>query len=487
MPQLDPYQPSAAQPWNARRVAHLYNRLGFGANLAQIKAGLLLTPSQLVDKLLNESAALPPVLEPVFANWEYSDHELDTPADANDSIGLKRNEMYRRWISEMMTPNLAVRARMASLLHNIMVTGVNEYQSPSYQFQYYKLLHKHAFGNYKSLALEMGKSAAMLVYLNGNISVAAEPNENYARELMELFTLGENQGYTQADIVEMARALTGWKCDEGNWVAPYFDATDWDSTQKTIFGQTGNYNYTQAHNLVFAFRKAQVSRFFPKKLYQQFIYQEINDEVWAGLAATFEANSWEIMPVLKQLFKSEHFFSDKILNIKIKSPLDALLQIANASGVQFADWTTGNTFFNDIAYWAYELGQEIFQPPNVAGWPGHHAWLNENTLTYRWTFAGYVVNNLGIEDTNREILRQLAVDLTGNSKNPYQITGALVDHFLQQDLEPIQLEAAIMAFKEGIPQNYFDDGSWDLGANEVPYQIQNLLYYLVRLPEFQLS
>ncbi len=486
MPLLDPYQPSAAQPWDARRVAHLYDRLGFGAARAEIEAGLLMSPGDLVDKLLNGAAALPPVAEPFYANWDYNDYIAADP-DPNVPIGEHRSELYRRWISEMLTPDLAVRARMALFFHNNFATGVDEYQSPPYQFQYYRLLNDFAFGNFKDLTIEMGKSAAMLVYLNGNISEASEPNENYARELMELFTMGENQGYTQADIVNMARALTGWRADEGNWYQPYFNPNLWDDTQKTIFGQTGNFNFTTAHNLIFTARKEQASRFLPTKLYRQFVYQEINSEVIDGLSATFQTNNWAMLPVLKQLFKSEHFFSEKIMLTKIKSPLDMMLSLIRSSGAQFPDWTTGNTFFNDIAYWGYELGQEIYNPPNVAGWPGHHVWLNENTLTARWTFGEYVVYNIQLEDTNRETLRQLAVGLTNNSNNPYQITGALVEHFLRQELEPIQLQAAIMAFKEGIPSNYFDDGSWNLGWNEAPYQIANLLYYLVRLPEFQLG
>ena len=485
MPLLDPFQPSAAQPWNARRVAHLYNRLGFGATHAEVEAGLQLSPSDLVDQLLDAAAALPSPAEPVFANWTYDDYVAADP-DPNALIGAHRNEMYRRWISEMLAPATSVRARMSFFFHNNFVTGVRNYQSPAYQFQYYKLLNDFAFGNFQELAREMGRSAAMLVYLNGNISVAAEPNENYARELMELFTLGENQGYTQADIVNMARALTGWRADEGSWYLPYFNPNLWDKNPKTIFGQTGNFNFDQAHNLIFTYRKPQVSRFLPTKLYKQFVYQEIDTEVIDGLSATFQSNNWEIMPVLKQLFKSEHFFSEKIMGAHLKSPIELLLGLIRNSGTQFPDWMTNTTFFNDIAYWASELGQEIFNPPNVAGWPGHHLWLNENTLTYRWTFADYVVYNLQVDASNREILRQLAIDLTNNSNNPYLVTEAVVEHFLRQDLEPIQLEAAIMAFKEGIPSNYFDDGSWNLSWNEAPFQITNLLKYLVRLPEFQL-
>lgn len=487
MPLLDPYQPSLSQPWNARRVAHLYNRLGFGATLAEIKAGLQMSPGQLVDKLLNEALALPSPPDPVWSNWTYSDYLLADPVDVNVPIGNHRNELYRRWIGEMTSPATAARAKIALALSNILVTGVNEYQSPPFQFHYYKLLHDFALGNYKELVLRMAKSPAMLVYLNGNISVASEPNENYARELMELFTMGENNGYTQADIVEMARALTGWRCDEGDWLFPYFDPTRWDDQPKTVFGVTGNFNFKQAHDLIFEFRKSEIAAFIPKKIYEAFVYPVDNQAVIAEMSATFQQHYWELEPMLRQLFKSQHFFSNEMMAVRIKSPLDALLGLVRTSGVPIPDWTTGDYHYNDIAYWASELNQEIFQPPNVAGWPGGHAWLNENTLTYRWTFTNYVMGWLFSEDSWREVFRELARELSNNSDNPYLITTALVEHFLRQDLEPGQLEGAIATFKDGYPENYYQDGTWNLNLDYVPFQVGNLFNYLMRLPEFQLN
>ena len=204
---LAPYEPSAAKPWNARRVAHVYRRLGFGATFAQIQAGLQLSPSDLIDSLLDPAVDLGPPDPPVWATWDYAMYEAEDPNGDLDLIGQHRRELRVRWLKDMLTDG--IRAKMALFWSNHFVTGINTYNSNPYMWDYYSLIHEYAFGNFRSFAREVGKNSAMLVYLNGNQNVAGSPNENYARELMELFTLGEGNGYSQADIVNMARALTG--------------------------------------------------------------------------------------------------------------------------------------------------------------------------------------------------------------------------------------------------------------------------------------
>ncbi len=486
MAALDPFQPSPTNPWNARRVAHLYNRLGFGASRSEIEAGLAMSPSDLVDQLLDAAAALPTPAAPVWANWTYSDYLAFNP-DPNVPFGEHRSELYRRWTNEMTLAPMAVRAKMALFWSNVFVAEVENYNAPPYQWAYFRLLHDHAFGNFQVLAKEIGRSAAMLIYLNGNISDAAEPNENYARELMELFTMGENNGYTQHDIAEMARALTGWRTFD-ELTSPEFVAANWDDQPKTIFGQTGNFDFEAAHDLIFQHRAAQVAWHVPRKIYHFFVYGGQPDaEAVEKMGQIFQQNGWQILPMLRALFKSEHFFDEKTMRSQIKMPLESLLSLIRQTAVAFPDWTTGEVKWNDFAYWAYELNQEIFNPPNVAGWPGHRTWINENTLGKRWGFCEAVLNYVGGEEAHRETLRQMAIDLTASSKNAYIVTAAIVEHVLGQELDTIHFEAAVMAFKEGVPENYFIDGSWDLTWNEAPFQVLNLLRYLVRLPEFQLN
>jgi uncharacterized protein (DUF1800 family) len=324
----------------------------------------------------------------------------------------------------------------------------------------------------------------MLVYLNGNLSVAGEPNENYARELMELFTMGESNGYTQADIVEMSKALTGWRASDYLCDPPYYDPNLHDNTTKTIFGQSANFSFTTAHNLIFSARADQVSHYITGKLYKHFVYQKVDSQVVEGLAQTFREGNWEILPVLKQLFKSEHFFEDAYMSARHKSPLESMINLYKMANVPSSEVAVDR--WNAIGYWSYQLGQEIFNPPNVAGWKGYRNWINESTLTARWNYSSAVAYWLTTQDQSRESLRTLAQALTNDSKDPVLITAALTEFFLGQTLDPVHLQSAVINFKSGIPENYYIDGTWNLYWDEAPYQIVNLLYYLVKLPEFQL-
>ena len=262
-PPLSAYVPSSAKPWNARRVAHLYRRMGFGASLAQIQQGLQMSPSDLIDQLLETAADLGPPDPPYWGGWTMDEYAANPDPNL---VFIHRDELRRRWMGEMLDEG--IRAKMALFWHNHFVTELDVYGCNAFLWSYFSMIHDNAFGNFRIFTREMGKTGAMLIYLNGNLSIAGQPNENYARELMELFTMGESNGYTQADIVAMARALTGWRGNDYECDPPFFEPTLHDNTPKTIFGQTSNFGFTTAHNLIFTARANQVSEFITGKLYK---------------------------------------------------------------------------------------------------------------------------------------------------------------------------------------------------------------------------
>jgi uncharacterized protein (DUF1800 family) len=476
---LIPYVPTAAKPWNARRVAHLYRRLGFGATYAQIQQGLLMTPSALVDQLLDGAATAPQPVAPVWGNWTANQYGGDTAL-----IFEHIKELKRRWLIDMFGEG--IRAKMAFFWSDHFVTQLSTYMCNSWLWDYYRLLHLHAFGNFKNFALAIGKSPAMLQFLNGNLNVVGEPNENYARELMELFTMGEGNGYTSADIVNMARALTGWQADDDDCAPATYNPAKHDNSQKTIFGQTGNFGFDDAHNLIFTARPDQVAHYIPTKIYKYFVYQNPDNQVIEGLAATFKNGNWELLPMMKQLFKSEHFFEEQLVNARIKSPMETFIPILKMTGVTYPVEIT-NDWLDEVLYYAYILNEELFEPPNVSGWKEHRPWINESTLTLRWQYATKTINLHLQNNSALGKLQQLALDLTNQSNDPAVVTAALIEFFTGQSLSTVHLQAAIGYFKSGIPENYFLDGSWNLFWDEVPEQILNLMKYLVKLPEFQLT
>ncbi len=479
---LDPYTPSTQKPWNKERVAHLYRRLGYGASLAEINdvlnASPVVSPSQLVDQLLDSVLNAPAPVAPFWANYTSTDYNGDDVL-----IAQHENEFTNRWVSEQATDS--IRSKITLFWHNHFVTEKEVYGCNSYMWSYYALLHQYGLGNFRTFVEEMGKTPAMLVYLNGNENVADEPNENYGRELLELFTLGENNGYTQDDIVEVARALTGWRCAMYECTAPYFDSNYYDSSPKTIFGQTGNWNYDDVHQLIFTVRSEQTAYNICSKIYRHFVYDEINEEVISGMMLTFQQNNFELAPVFRQLFKSEHFFESVLIGAHIKSPIESFMNVIKAAGLDIQE-DFNSEFLGFMTYGCMELGQSFFNPVDVAGWPGYHDWLNENTLTTRWSFMSDLLFYF-IQTSGKGKLLNLAIELTNNSNDPQLITQAIANHFLVRPLDTIQLESATQYFKGEIPQNYFDDGSWNLYWDEVPDQILNLLNYLARLPEFQLA
>lgn len=476
---LAPYVPSASKPWNARRVAHLYRRLGLGATHTQIQQGLQISPSALVDQLLDNAASLAPPTPTNWANWNANQYGNDLPL-----VISHQRELKRRWLLDML--NEGVRSKMAFFWHDHFVVQLSGHMCNAWLWDYYNLLHKHALGNFKNFALDIGKSPGMLHYLNGNLNVAGQPNENYARELMELFTMGESNGYTQADIVGMARALTGWTSDDDDCDPSWFNASKHDNGQKTIFGQTSNYSFEAAHDLIFTVRSEQVSHYIPEKIYKWYVYQHADSVVVDGLANTFKSANWELLPMLKRLFKSEHFFEEQFICAKIKSPLEAFASLMKMVGATYPAQITDH-WLNEVNYYAYILHQELFEPPNVAGWKEHRNWINESTLSLRWKYAAAIVNSIGQNYDIHSNLRAMALDLTNGSNDPSVIVPALIDFFLGQSLQPIHLQAAIGYFKAGIPENYFLDGSWNLYWDEAPEQILNLLLYLTKLPEYQLT
>ena len=480
---IQTYQPSAEKPWNKERIAHLYRRLGFGATYNEIIAGLATDPEDLVDQLIDGAFNLPNPATPFWGDYTMQDFE-DNP---DLEVFQLKMEFRRRWLLEMTAEGpVAIRAKLALFWSNHFVTAENVYECINYMWKYYELLNTHCLGNFKEFVELMGINPAMLVYLNGNLNVVNEPNENYARELMELFTMGENNGYTQNDIAEVSRALTGWQAHGYFCIPVSLDENLYDNGSKTIFGQTGNWDYGQVHDLIFEQRTDEVAHHICSEIYKFFVYPEINEDIVNALAETFKApaNNWNLVPVFKQLFKSEHFFDEVLITGHIKSHVEVFIGTIKLIGLEH------NTHYTDdlLDFFTYRLdslGQHLFNPPDVAGWPGHRAWVNENTLTSRWNFSGQQLYWY-LDDPGRAQMVQLALDLSNGSNNPEIIVGLVANHFLGKDLSPAALQTAIQYFKGDVPENYFQDGSWSLYWDSAPWQMLTLINHLVRLPEFHL-
>ena len=471
---IAPYVPSAAMPWNRSRAIHLYKRMNFGASQQEIDAALQKTPIQLVEEIIDAAIALPLAEEPQWAYWKLSDY-------TDIQVGVEQIQSWKRnWLRDMIRHGF--RDKLALFWHNHFVTRLDDYNCPSYMYQYHKLLQKYALGNFKDFVYEIGKTPAMLFFLNGIQNTKFEPNENYGRELYELFTLGRDNGYNQTDIAQTAKALTGFNgfveaCDAIGFVPDYHD-----NSMKTIFGRTGNWGYDDVINILFEERADEIAEYICTKLYRNFISYQIDESIVAALASTFKNNDFEIAPVLRQLFKSEHFFDEANINVQIKSPLETLLGFIK----------DGNFFYDDdeiltaIDYFAGLLGQQLFNPIDVSGWDGDRAWIQNVTLTGRWQFLEIYIFYL--YENNPQELINLAKTLTNDSNDPVLISQTIVNHFIPKGLQTSEAyERAEIVFKWEVPQNYYDSGDWNLNWEYVEAQVALLLRHITRQPDFQLT
>lgn len=473
---LAPYNPSASKPWNIQRVRHVTKRLGYGLDVAQEQAILSQSPSAFVDTWITDSINYMNTPAPAWANWTISDY-----TDFNS----ERFDQYDEWLLQTYDDalNLKLRSKMTLFWHNHFVTKIEDYQASSWLYQYYNLLQTHALGNFKTLTKEIGKNEAMLMFLNGRSNNKWNPNENYARELFELFTLGANNNYTQTDIVEAARALTGYQ-DFSELGAPInFQLSSFDDTTKVIFGSAPtNFNHDTLIDHLFSVRANEISDFIVKKIYKAFVSPELPAQaIIDQLATTFRTNNWEIAPVLRELFKSEHFFEDVAIGSIIKDPMDCFLIYFKEANFPYTPQQ-----LEVIFYYAANLGQQYYDPIDVAGWQGDRDWINNSTIPARWQGLEYIMWTTWNLDP--ELFRNFAVSVASSTNDPAIIAQEIVDRFVPKTLHTVADYAlATSVFKGDVPQNYYDNMQWDLNWGSVPYQVVLLMQHIFRMPEYQLK
>lgn len=485
-------------PLDKQRAAHLYRRLGFSASVQTIDQAVGQNAPTLVSSLINEAINMPPTPAPAWADWNNSNYPADD--DLARQVRRTQSEEWRiSYTDGLLNNNL--RERLSFFWSNHFVTELDVYDCNSFLYYYTNCLQRNAIGNFKTFVSEIGLTSAMLYYLDGVYNNGNNPNENYARELYELFTLGDGNGYTEEDIIETAKALTGYvERGEIGCEAVTFNPERFDAGPKTILGQTGNWGYDDVIDILFQERPTQIATFICRKLYEFFVHPDSKDDagnaetIITGMANTFIGSNFEIAPVLEQLFSSQHFFDDEAIGVIIKSPFDIYLNLLNETGFAYDNGTLLN-----VVDTSRLLGQELFDPFDVAGWQRDRQWINTNFMIGRW-LSSEVFFEMFYQN-NPQQFRTLAMDAVGaadsNTSNPETVVSAIVDKITPKGLlTPQDFENAMSVFKiEDVPENYYGAdyvagglGLWMLSVSpEVPSQVFLLLMHLSRQPEFQLK
>lgn len=367
-----------AKPMGEGDARHLLNRTGFGAPPASVTAYARLSREQAVERLLASARTVPTLAPPAqsFANMA----RIRSLGEEEKQAALREEfrrgaEMRAWWLQEMVTTPSPLTERMTLFWHNHFVSSQQKVKSGKLMLDQNLLLRHHALGNFGEMLHAVGKDPAMLVYLDAAANRKGQPNENFAREVMELFTLGEGR-YTEADIKEAARAFTGWSIDRDDgsyrW-RPFLH----DDGVKSVLGQRGRLDGDAVLDILLA--QPATAEFISKKLWREFVSPEPDPVQLKRVAQHFRNSRYDIREALRALLATPAFWAPENRGALVKSPVDLVVGAVRTLEVPVTDALP-------LAFAVRQLGQDLFAPPNVRGWPGGEAWIDSSTLLARKQF-----------------------------------------------------------------------------------------------------
>lgn len=440
---LKSYKPSASEPWNYERVAHLLRRAGFGGDYSQIEELLKLGPDRAIDRLLN--------FDPE-ALTRFEQQVTDLKADLGE-----RDDIKAWWIYRIYYSPAPLQEKMTLFWHNHFATSMQKVRAPELMVQQNDLFRKHALGNFQRLVLEVSKDPAMIQWLDNSNNLKGKPNENYARELMELFTIGIGH-YTEQDIKEAARAFTGWQMD---FTGFYFNPEQHDFGEKSFMGQTGPFNGGDIIRIIM--QQPAASEFIARKLFQFLAYDSPDDATVKELASILVTSRYEIRPLVEKILRSRAFFSEKSMQAQIKSPVEFVVGTPKVLELDL-DARTAKL----LARAAAQMGQNLFEPPSVKGWDGGRAWINTATLLNRQNFIQQLTQ------IRAKQLVELRQKLNVDEREPDRALDLYAQAILQRPLSEKD-RTALMPYMEKIGADA-DPGAW-----------RALTYQILSLPQYQLN
>jgi len=482
---LDGYN-LANSAWGAPHIRHLLTRASFGVAVDELNTLLPLTKSQIVARLLTDDP-LPAspgawITEPydpaVYRTWTQAEQQAWQRANR-----LHIEETRAWWILRMAASPFNLREKMTLFWHNHFTSEFDVVQLAQWVYMQNDTLRKHALGNFRTFLKAIYKDPAMLLYLDGVRSIRTQPNENFARELFELFTLGVGN-YTENDIKQAARAFTGWQIDtrnigstDPNKPVAYLVPNRFDSGIKTVFGKSGNFGGDDIIDLVLD--QPVVAEFICGKLYKFFVSRETDKAFVTELANIFRQNNYEIKPVVQAIFESDHFYSEHAVASLIKSPIE--LGVNNVRLLKPKRVTP--TY---IISSATSLDQDLLNPPNVAGWPGQRSWINASSLVTRNVFSETYIMGGNINNPGNSRLTQIDVDAMAFARS-FGVEKAtdLIDHFTAHLLR-YPIDEATRDFLITVLVGSADPDDWSLNYPGADKQVKDCLVQIMRLPEFQL-
>lgn len=540
MPYLDPYTGN----WTSSQARHLLRRTTFGPSEQMVNTavnlGLNGTISTLFTTLPEPTPPVKTIPDGTGANqlndpgatygqtWVNAAPfpNINPPMLRNRVLRARSKSLYSWTVLQMHYTDISIREKMALFWHNHFVVADGTIAHREYL--YYKLLRSFATGNFKTLTKEITIDTGMLFYLSGAENTNLAPNENYSRELLELFTIGKGQlvapgdytNYTENDVIEMAKVLTGWQVppvSNTNTLTAQFTASRHVTGSKqlshrfnnAVISENGAQEY---HDLIdVIFQQNECSRFIMRKLYRWFVGYEITSDietnVIAPLATILRNNNYEIAPALQVLLKSEHFFQSTAC--MIKSPIDLIMSATRGLGLNPPQGNVSNEY--DHTYHHYimsaDMEQALFYHPNVAGWKAYYQepqfyklWINNLLLPKRHQFCRLMVeggtfsyNNENYNVTSIVPVLDIANSIS-NAQDPNILINKLAEIMFNYPITASQLTALKDVLIPGLPDfewsleysDYLADPSNQTVSTSVKNKLKNLISVMVRMSEFQI-
>ncbi len=427
------------------RMAHLLRRAGFGATPAELDQYLAMGYEATVDWLLN---------------YQDRPDPADVLAEVLAFDFTRRDELKRWWVARMLKTNRPLQEKMTLFWHGLLTSGFSKVNKPELMKQQNELLRANALGNVRTLLKAVSKDAAMLVWLDGNNSRKKAANENYARELMELFTMGIGN-YTEADVKESARAFTGWTINKDTLQAEFRKAQH-DDGVKTFLGQTGRWSADDIVDIILRQRVA--AEYLSRRLFTFFGYRNPSHDTVGLLADVFSASNWDIKAVMRALLLSDEFSSSQAYRALVKSPADYVVGVLRTLKVE----TDGD----GMPFQLREMGQDILDPPNVAGWPGGGAWINSATWLQRVNFANGLI-------TRRKGSPSASLAIAQPGEDSRALSQRLIDLLLDGNFDPDR-RASVEAW-------IYQNAPATLTTAFLNRQGRHLAYLLLASPDYQLA
>ncbi len=475
-------EPLPAGQWDEAKARHLLVRAGFGGTPQEVRKLCALGLHKAVDYLVDYAflpapdapfEPLPPGRDDALAaNVKQLGIRGAEGLISTRQVGARDHHGSLRtwWARRMVESPRQLQEKLTLFWHGHFAAQFNAVGHTYAMYRQNQLFREHAAGNFGALLYGIVHDPAMLRYLDNNRNVKGKPNENLARELMELFAMGVDQGYTQKDIAEGARALTGYTCDPVDGLFR-FAHEQHDRGDKVIFGRCGPWTGDDFVRLIL--EQPSTSRFIAGKLYAFLAQQEPDREAVERLASVLRANTFELAPMLKNLFLSAKFYSPEVRGTQIKSPVQLVVGTLKDLGIGKL------TDYNVVDKALREMGQELFEPPDVKGWRYGRSWITSARVLTRYNRVADLVRSAPRPGgSGADVTAILDAKSCGS---PEAVVDALVQALLIQPL-PAEKRGALAGALGGLPPGT----AWEGRKEEVNARLRNVLVLLMSTPEYQM-